>query len=82
MRLLILVLSMIAIACSDAGPIVPCTLLVKGTLIARLKQFDSTGKVIRVDSLYARPEVYADTFRVCGSDTTKISKTRFVFPDE
>ena len=80
-RLLLFVLATSVLACSSSAT-EPCTLLIKGTLLARLKHFDANGKVIKVDSLYADPKAVADTFRICGGDTTKISVTKYKFSDE
>jgi hypothetical protein len=61
----------VACAAESTGP---CSLLVKPMLVARLEHVDhATGCLDSVDSLYANINVLADTFRVCGFDTTKVS---------
>jgi hypothetical protein len=71
-RIAFLALAAAAVACSD-GVTGPCELLVRPVLAGRLIQLDDRGCVVHVDSLYSRVEVLADTFRVCGTDTAKIS---------
>jgi hypothetical protein len=62
-----------AAACS-ASATAPCDLSVQPVLLGRLLHLDSAGTcIMSADSLYSRIEVLADTFRVCGLDTTRLS---------
>jgi hypothetical protein len=68
-----IILATTAIACS-AAPTAACDFLIRPVLVGRLIQRDAAGCLTRVDSIYSNVAVLADTFRVCGSDTVKVSK--------
>lgn len=70
--LLLAVVVIALIACSSE-PTGPCALLVKPVLVGRLVQRDAQGCLVRVDSIYSNVVALADTFRVCGSDTIRVS---------
>ena len=70
----------IVTACSSATA--PCAQIVRPVLLGRLLHLNSTGTcILSADSLYSRIEVLADTFRVCGSDTVRLSGVERRFTD-
>lgn len=70
----------IVTACSSATE--PCGQLVRPVLLGRLLHLNAAGTcILSADSLYSRIEVLADTFRVCGSDTIRLSGVDRRFTD-
>lgn len=80
-RLFAFVILTAAVACSSTLA-EPCDLLVKGAMAGRLIKLDERGCVARVDTIYWHADVHADTFRVCGMDTTKVSRETWKFKND
>jgi len=59
-----LFLLVVAVACS-AAPTATCSTVVQPRLMAILTWRDESGRAVRVDSIYSRVEVLADTVRAC-----------------
>lgn len=71
MRILMLVALVALAGCSDSTA--PCTTIAKPVMLGRLIQLDGQGCITHIDTLYSDMKVLADTFRVCGSDTIRVS---------
>lgn len=56
---------LIAVACSAAPTAATCSTVVRPRLMAILTWRDDSGRAVRVDSVYSKVEVLADTVRVC-----------------
>lgn len=67
-----------AVACG-AGMAEPCSQLVTPVFLGEAIQLNAQGCVVKVDSLWSRVEVLADTFRVCGHDTVQVGGDRRKF---
>lgn len=55
---------LLALCACSGSPTATCTTVIRPKLFL-LTWRDSTGKIVRVDSLYSRKEVLADTVQVC-----------------